>query len=417
VTCGCGCGAPARIGRVSRARRRMRRIGDPSTSLLASYVAQASSSKTDAMQALQGAAGQAAAAGQPLTSSAQTLINQGVAAASSNPTVQAGTIAAADIQSGNYTGALTQIPGASQYVYEGQAIVGQANADVQTASNVLDAMKSGSTPDPTGEATKKQILELMAGFATAVAVIGGPAMAPIGAAIAAAVDAVVEAVGAAHSGPGVCTTDPPNGPDWNSLRAWPHYVDWNSPTNTRNWAPGSWHEGQDPAGSFQDLANRVIEYNVALLNNCFWTAAIPLPMLLAQLVTAWNASHASSSTAIVSRQLPSGSLGGPTPSFCDPIAAALFDTANPDAGAPMSLVKFTVNTGPALSTAKVVSLRLPPSHPIAQLATAKPAAAAPASSAVPLVAAGALVGAGALFVHASGGVAGALSTLRSVFRR
>jgi hypothetical protein len=119
----------------------------------------------------------------------------------------------------------------------------------------------------------------------------------------------------AGAGPGVCSTSPPPGPSLDQLRAWPNFTSWQS-TN------GGY--GPDVPGTFEAYANPLLEYNWLLGANCFSGNQTPSPMLLAQLLAAWNANHEGPARTISRTGL--NPAGWNTPPLFDPIAEALQNT-------------------------------------------------------------------------------------------
>lgn len=138
-----------------------------------------------------------------------------------------------------------------------------------------------------------------------------PELAPFIGAFAAAL-ALLPKAGA---GPGVCVLDPPAGPLQSQIRAWSHYVSWESPSGMGGpFNPGA-------PGSFEAYANPVLLYNWELGANCFSDKQTWAPVLLAGLVSAWNARHQGPTRTITRSGLnPPG--WGYSPSY-DPIAQAL----------------------------------------------------------------------------------------------
>lgn len=255
------------------------------------------------------------------------------------------TISLADLNSGDYSAALSygaDATGTSDAVFHAQGIVGDAMNDAATATTVLNAFKTSGGVDLTGAAAEAQmnkLIEAMQIIPVVGQVLGG------------AIYAITQAGGFAHAGAGTCA-NPPDGPSFSQLQAWPHYTDWaNSIGQTSTTSP--WQAGDDPAGSFEDVANRMLAYNRALQDNCFVQGTLPPPVLLAQVIAAWNGAH-QGPTRMVTRTMPGPNIGGRSPNF-DPIAEALTRTGDFSAG---QKVSFPVNTGPA--NPKVIVLKLGP---------------------------------------------------------
>lgn len=240
-----------------------------------------------------------------------------------------------------------------------------------------------SSVDLTGDAGKAQTQKI----ATALMLIPG-----VGTAIGGALLAITSAVGFAHAGAGLCATSPPAGSGWGDLKRWAHYTPWaNSAANLASGA--AWYEGKDAAGSFEDVANRALAYQRALYDNCFSNIAAPPPLVLAQLVAAWNATHAGP-TRTITRAIPNlNALGSTAPGF-DPLADAL---SGNDTSGKVAAIK--VNAGAPIK--KVAVLKLSP-HPGAVSAAAPTAGAASSgsSSTVALLAVAAAAGAAAFYVRA-----------------
>ena len=255
------------------------------------------------------------------------------------------------VESGDYSSALstaTDATGTTGYLFNAESIAGTAANDYATASSALDSVSSltgSSGVDLTGQQAAAQTQKI-ANVLMAIPVIGT--------AIGGALLAITQAAGYAHAGVGICGTDPPNSLSLGDLQNWAHYTPWQD--STANAAPDgqSWLPGADPAGSFEDFANRALAYNRALQDNCFSSASIPFPVLLAQLIASWNGTH-HGPLRTVTRQMPSGNLPSPPVPGFDPISFALemASQANPPPNGRMS---FQVNGGAVIP--KVVSLKL-----------------------------------------------------------
>jgi hypothetical protein len=251
------------------------------------------------------------------------------------------------VESGDYSSVLStavSASGQSSAVFNAEAVVGTAANDYATASSALDAVSSltsSSGVDLTGQQAAAQTQKI----ATVIMAIPG-----IGTAIGGALLAVTQAVGYAHAGVGICGTNPPASLSPGDLQRWPYYTPWQN--STANAAPDgeSWLPGNDPAGSFEDFANRALAYNRSLQDNCFSAASLPFPILLAQLVAAWNGTH-NGPVRTITRQMPSGNIPSPPVPGFDPIAYALSQT---DPASTKSQISFTVNGGPLV----VRSIRL-----------------------------------------------------------
>lgn len=116
----------------------------------------------------------------------------------------------------------------------------------------------------------------------------------------------------AGAGPGQCVSNPPPGPLLSQLQGWSDFLSWQKFFGPYNvGAPGS----------FEAWANPILEYNWILDNNCYSNKWIPPAILLATLVSAWNAKHMGPARKICRSGLnpPSWGLG---PGY-DPIANAL----------------------------------------------------------------------------------------------
>lgn len=251
------------------------------------------------------------------------------------------------IESGDYSSALstaTDATGTTGYLFDAESIAGTAANDYQAGASALASVSALTGPtgvDLTGAQAKAQTQQI----ATAIMAIPG-----VGTAIGGALLAVTNSVGYAHAGVGICGTNPPASLSFGDLQAWPYYTPWQN--SIANSAPGgeSWLPGNDSPGSFEDVANRALAYNTALQDNCFSAAMLPFPLLLAQLITAWNGTH-EGPLRTITRQMPSGSLSGaPVPGF-DPISYALQQT---DPASTKPRISFQVNSG-----ATTVALRLP----------------------------------------------------------
>lgn len=279
------------------------------------------------------------------------------------------------IENGDYSSVLStgvSASGQSTAVFNAEAIVGTAANDYQAGASTLDAVSSLTSAngvDLTGQQAAAQTQKI------AIAIMAIPG---VGTAIGGALLAITNAVGYAHAGPGVCTTDPPASLSPGDLQRWPYYTPWQN--SVANAAPSgnSWLPGNDPAGSFEDVANRALAYNRELEDNCFSSASLPDPVLLATLIAAWNATHAGPSRTIT-RQMPSGNIPSPPVPGFDPISYALSQS---DPASTKSKISFQVNGGSQLT--KVVTLHLPP-HPNAGSGTAAQPTATTASTAGSIV--------------------------------
>lgn len=255
------------------------------------------------------------------------------------------------LESGDYSSTLSagvSASGQSSAIFNAEAVVGTAANDYATASDALSAVTSLTSQggvDLTGQQAAAQTQKI----ATVIMAIPG-----IGTVIGGALLAVTSAVGYAHAGVGICGTDPPASLSMGDLLAWPYYTPWQN--STANAAPSgeAWLPGNDAPGSFEDVANRALAYNRALQDNCFSAASLPFPVLLAQLIAAWNGTH-NGPLRTITRQMPSGNLPSPPVPGFDPISYALEQT---DPGSTKRQISFQVNGGAALP--KIVTLRLPP---------------------------------------------------------
>jgi hypothetical protein len=219
----------------------------------------------------------------------------------------------------------------------------------------------------------------------------------------------------AGAGPGVCAVDPPAGPSPSQLAAWPHFTSWASffgpyPLST--------------AATFESYANPVLQYNWELFQNCFSDRSVPAPVLLAQLIATWNATHLGPARTVTRTGLnPAGFSAHPV--GYDPIADALEIAAvshyvdpnanfeqsiNQESSAPTNLsASFQVNNGPQVAHVAALTLH----HlPLPGAAGAK-APTSSSSSAGTIVVVGGLLAAGAWAVH-TGAAARALSSLKRI---
>lgn len=257
------------------------------------------------------------------------------------------TISLQDLNSGNFSVALSTgaaVTGQSDTLFKAEAIVGTAASDANTAVSILNTFKTNGSVDLTGDAAQAQMNKYIA-VMQLVPVVGQV--------LGAAIYAITQAGGFAHAGQGICATDPPASASLSDLKAWPHFTAWNQSV-ANSASPGTeWFEGKDPLGSFEDVANRMLAYNRALQDNCFVQGTIAPPVLLAQIIAAWNGAH-QGPTRMVTRTMPGPNIGSTTPGY-DPIAEALDQAGWFDAGHKIS---FPVNAG--AENAKVIKLKLGP---------------------------------------------------------
>lgn len=285
-----------------------------------------------------------------------------------------GDLTPSDLASGNYGAAITtaaSATGTQTALFNAEAITGTALNDASTASSLVHTFAQSGV-DLTGQAGKQQTQDIAEGLM----LIPG-----IGTALGAGLLAITNAVGFAHAGAGLCASSAPASPGLGDLKAWPNYTDW--PHSPANGAPPgeAWTEGSDPPGSFEDLANRALAYNRALMDNCYNSLEVPPPILLAQIIASWNATHAGP-PRMVQRRMTYGSIGSTAPGY-DPISNALEYAA----GLNGQVVSFPINSGP-----KIVHVALPKA-PAASTASSSSAGTVVAVGAVGLVA-GAAVWAG-----------------------
>ena len=264
-----------------------------------------------------------------------------------------GSLTVADVKAGDYSAAF------QNGVFDAQKIVGTVLNNVGRAQSVIAsfnaATSSKDAPDYVGDKTA------MLAWGAGLGIVAGLLVNPLaGAAVAAAWDGLVNAVGVAHAGPGRCNPGMtgwnglPASSNWDSMRAWPGYESWSAPGG----AGGGHGYGPFPLGSFEAWANDKLEYNRALFDNCFANYYQPPPLLLAQLIAAWNATHYPAAVNYyVSRDLWNGYLGAnsvPTKAQWDPIADALTQAqpkwpapgSNPDGSWPGGMGGFWINMGP-----------------------------------------------------------------------
>jgi hypothetical protein len=221
----------------------------------------------------------------------------------------------------------------------------------------------------------------------------------------------------AGPGPGVCATDPPAGSSPEQLAAWPHFKSWES------------FNGGYPIGTnaiFENFANPILQYNWELVQNCFSDKALPAPVLLAQLIAVWNATHRGPTRTITRTGLnPAGFPGRPV--GYDPIADALetsvishyvapnatFEQSiAQESAAPTNLsASFQVNDGAIIPHVVALTLRPPP----ASAAAKAPASSSSSSAAGTVVVVGGLLAAGAYAVH-TGAAKGLLAGLKRAIR-
>jgi hypothetical protein len=254
-----------------------------------------------------------------------------------------------------------QQAGTNAQVLNAEQLIGTALRNGPTAAAVNSAwgglVQTTADMDATAAANLKKSTAAVAGIFAAVAALGGgPAVAAMGAAFA-----LLGQMRPAEAGPGVCGTNPPPSSNWALLKAWPYYTSWvdnekqitctnGNTLNYNSTAPG-------PAGSFEAYANRVLEYNYDLINNCYITASTPSPLLLAQLIAGWNTTHLGP-TRVVTRKIPSQYLGEDFDcTGYDPIARALFDTLAGTQNWP-STVSFAINSGPEKATGLAAALAI-----------------------------------------------------------
>jgi hypothetical protein len=301
------------------------------------------------------------------------------------------------------------------YVAEGtgvdvQGYVGDAAADAATAQKVYQAAQAAVTalqqPD-NYQATKDAMLATEALAAYLSNAVGLPML-------GAAFDAWFSQQPIAGEGPGVCGTDPPKDFTWQTLQAWPHYVSWASQFGAY----------QVPApGSFEEFANLPLEYNRALMTNCFAQKSVaPMPML-AHLIANWNANHASTVQRTITRTGLNPTGFNVPPSY-DPIAMALEDSILYPPGYTGTVAspnqqynatrKFVINDGPQIAVAPhVVTLRLLPGHPLTTTSAKAPSSSSSSSAAATVAVLGA-AGAATFYVHTVG-IAGLPRWLRALF--
>ncbi len=306
-----------------------------------------------------------------------------------------------------------------------QKIVGTAMDVYETAKKAYDA--ANQILELVQAKEEKQWKALQAGTETYVSVLSNAVGMPY---LGALFNAWFSQQRGAAAGPGVCATNPPSSPDYPTLKSWAYFHPWGYPSGS------SYNSGKP--GSFEAYANPILEYNAALVNNCFVAQAQIKSVLLAHLIAAWNATHAG----------PLGPHPQPGPwhevartginpnctvrtngssryfdcsnvpiNVWDPIADALEESFAekypPRPGtsdfaisslAPMNVtMSFAVNDGqpiaqPAVKTAHLLLVHHPSLTP--STAVAKPIARA--SSAAPVLVAGGIAAAGALAVHTFG---------------
>lgn len=241
-----------------------------------------------------------------------------------------------DIASASFGAAFSYAPmDAQNVVFHAEAITGTALDAYSTASGVLNTL-SQSGVDLTGDQAKKQTQAIAEGLML---------IPVVGTAIGGALLAITNAVGYAHAGAGRCATDAPLGPGLGDLKASPYYIDWaHSPANNSNPGP-AWVEGSDAPGSFEDIANRALAYNRALMDNCYSSLSHAPMLILSQAIASWNATHTGPSR-LVSRRMASNALieTMEQPGY-DPIAYALEDGINNLHG---QFVSFPINAGPRI---------------------------------------------------------------------
>lgn len=254
-----------------------------------------------------------------------------------------------DLASGNYSAAVsaaTDATGTTQLVFDAKAVAGDASQAYGTATDLLNTFDQTKV-DLTGDQAKAQTAKIIQGLQLipgAGQIIGG------------ALYAITQAGGFAHAGVGVCGTNPPKGPGLGDLKAWPNYTPWQQSSSNSAPAGLSWVPGSDPHGSFEEIANNTLAYNAALGDNCFGSLMVPFPLLLSQIVAAWNGTH-SGPPRTISRKMINGNIGSTAPGY-DPIALALEIAGGYNAmGKTMSLV---VNGGPVIPKAAILHLRLSP---------------------------------------------------------
>lgn len=198
---------------------------------------------------------------------------------------------------------------------------------------------------------------------------------PLGAALA----AFLALAPKAGPGPGVCATDPPQGPLLSQLQAWSHFTSW--PSFFSPYTVGA-------AGSFEAFANPPLEYNWLLFANCYSNKWVPPAILLATLVAAWNGTHQASATRTICRKGLNPSGWGLGPGY-DPIANALEsailaacptpagatfeELANAPPCEPQNAAScFAVHSGPLIVKLIPLTLHLTPAHAGLVAATRKP---------------------------------------------
>jgi hypothetical protein len=274
------------------------------------------------------------------------------------------TLTASDVANNSYVKSIA--PGAGGLVFQAETIAGDAANDVNTATQLMSTFDN-SKVDLTGAQAKAQTEAIAKGLMY---------IPVVGTAIGGTILAITNAVGYAHAGAGLCASSAPATQGYGDLKAWPHYQGWAGSTADAAPRGQGWFEGKDAAGSFEDVANRALAYNRALQDNCYSNVMVPFPLLLAQIVTAWNGTH-KGPPRLVSRRLTSGAIGSTAPGY-DPISYAL-EQAD-DGRAAGKTITFPVNTGPQV---KVVHLRLP-----SAASQAADRAAAPAPPSFPSAPAG-----------------------------